>query len=158
VFSGVILVNNGYYYYLEGWFYPVLSGPKLRMTRQRQVILEELRKMDCHPTADEVYEVVRRRLPRISLGTVYRNLESLSSAGIIKKLGLGGTKKRFDGKLESHHHVRCIECGRLDNISSTSIPDIEGAFRGACDYQITGYQLILTGLCPNCRAKKSQQK
>jgi Fur family ferric uptake transcriptional regulator len=152
------LNNNGYYYYLEGRFNLVLSGPKLRMTRQRQVILEEIRKMGYHPTTDEVYEVVRKRLPRISLGTVYRNLESLSKAGIINKLELGGTKKRFDSNLEVHHHVRCIECGRLDNASSGLIPDIEDAVRGSCDYQITGYQLILTGLCPKCRAKKSQQK
>lgn len=136
----------------------MLSIPKLRMTRQRQVILEELRKLDYHPTADEVYEVVRRRLPRISLGTVYRNLDGLSKAGIINKLELGGTKKRFDGMPEGHYHVRCNECGRLDNISSASIPDIEDVFRSSCNYQITGYQLILTGLCPNCRAKKSQQK
>jgi len=128
------------------------------MTRQRQVILEEIRKMEHHPNADQVYEAVRRRMPRISLGTVYRNLESLSRAGIINKLELGGTKKRFDGMLEVHHHVRCIECGRLENVSSVSTPDIESAFRGACGYQITGYQLILTGICPDCRAKRFQQK
>jgi len=128
------------------------------MTRQRQVILEEIRKMEYHPNADEVYEAVRRRMPRISLGTVYRNLESLSRAGIINKLELGGTKKRFDGKLENHHHVRCIECGRLENVSSVSTLDIENAFRGVCGYQITGYQLILNGLCPDCRVKRFQQK
>jgi Fur family ferric uptake transcriptional regulator len=59
------------------------------MTRQRRVILEELRKVNTHPSADEIYEIVRKRLPRISLGTVYRNLEILSESGDIQKLEPG---------------------------------------------------------------------
>ena len=62
------------------------------MTRQRRVILEALRGTTSHPTADEVYEMVRRRLPRISLGTVYRNLEILSGEGLVAKLEMAGTQ------------------------------------------------------------------
>jgi Fur family ferric uptake transcriptional regulator len=127
------------------------------MTRQRKVILEELRKANSHPTADEVYEIVRKRLPRISLGTIYRNLETLSRSGIIRKLELGGTQKRFDGDPEDHYHVRCINCGRLDDVPTKPIPDIEDAFRNVCDYQITGHQLVLTGLCPKCKKTKSRR-
>ena len=61
------------------------------MTQQRKVVLEELRKMDNHPSADEIYEMVRLRLPRVSLGTVYRNLEVLSDLGEIQKLELSGS-------------------------------------------------------------------
>jgi Fur family ferric uptake transcriptional regulator len=85
------------------------------MTRQRQIILEELRKADTHPSADEVYETVRKRLPRISLGTVYRNLEILSELGEIQKLELGGDLKRFDRKPNKHYHIRCMNCGRVDD-------------------------------------------
>ncbi|MFC1715463.1 transcriptional repressor, partial [Candidatus Poribacteria bacterium] len=99
------------------------------MTRQRQVILEELRNASFHPTADEVYRRVRKRLPRISLGTVYRNLETLSKAGIVKKLELGGARKRFDGYSEDHYHVRCTGCGRLEDVPLKPIPGIESAFR-----------------------------
>ena len=134
----------------------VLSKSKSRMTRQRQVILEELRKVGSHPTADGIYEMVRRRLPRISLGTVYRNLETLSESGVIRKLELGGAQKRFDGDIQSHYHVRCTNCGRLADIPSRPIPEIEDMFREACDYQITGHQLVLTGLCPNCKETESQ--
>ncbi|MCJ7604005.1 MAG: transcriptional repressor, partial [Desulfobulbaceae bacterium] len=70
---------------------------KLRMTKQRQVILEELRKVKTHPTADDMYQMLRKKMPKISLGTVYRNLEILSESGIIQKLDVGGTQKRFDG-------------------------------------------------------------
>ena len=75
----------------------MLSNPKSRMTHQRRIILEELRNTRSHPTADEVYEIVRKRIPKISLGTVYRNLELLSESGVIQKLEIGGTQKRFDG-------------------------------------------------------------
>ena len=77
-----------------------------RMTRQRRVILEELKKANSHLTADGVYDVVRQQLPRISLGTVYRNLEILSESGVIKKLEFGSSQKLFDGRPENHYHVR----------------------------------------------------
>ena len=134
----------------------MLSKPKSRMTRQRRIILEEIRKMGSHPTADGIYEMARRRLPRISLGTVYRNLETLSESGVIQKLEFGGAQKRFDGDPENHYHLHCTDCGRLDDIPSRPIPNIEDAFRDACDYQITGHQLVLTGLCPNCKNTDSQ--
>ena len=70
--------------------------PKMRLTTQRQVILEELGKVKSHPTANEVYDMVRKRLPRIGLGTVYRNLELMAESGMILKLEVGGTQKRFD--------------------------------------------------------------
>lgn len=126
------------------------------MTRQRQVILEELGKTKSHPTADEIYEMVRRRLPSISLGTVYRNLEVMSRSGIIRKLELGGTRKRFDAKPEDHYHVCCVNCGRLDDIPFKPILNIEAAFGNVCNYQVIGHQLVLTGLCPNCEKRKSQ--
>ena len=89
---------------------------KLRMTKQRQVILEELRKVKTHPTADDMYQMLRKKMPKISLGTVYRNLEILSESGIIQKLDVGGTQKRFDGDISIHSHVRCVDCGRVGDI------------------------------------------
>ena len=88
-----------------------MAQPQTRMTRQRAVILEELRKVKTHPTADELYSIVRERLPRISLGTVYRNLDFLADTGEIRRLEAAGTTKRFDGDISWHQHVRCIHCG-----------------------------------------------
>ena len=136
----------------------MLSNPKYRMTRQRQVILEELRKANSHLTADEVHQVVRRRLPRISLGTVYRNLEILSESGDIKKLELGGVQKLFDGKAEAHYHVRCIRCGRVDDVSGDPSPIISDIFRGVSDYEIIGHRLLLTGLCPGCKSHREEKE
>ena len=73
-----------------------------RMTDQRRVILEELRATKSHPTADELYRDVRRRLPKISLGTVYRNLDILNKAGMINKLDFGSGQSRYDADLSNH--------------------------------------------------------
>jgi len=127
---------------------------KFRMTRQRQVILQEINKVDTHPTADQVYEIARRRLPHISLGTVYRNLEILSECGMIQKLELGGSQKRFDGCREKHYHIHCIGCGRVGDLTTAKTLDIENTFRGKSDYEIVGHKLELLGLCPQCRKRK----
>jgi Fur family ferric uptake transcriptional regulator len=86
------------------------------MTRQRAVILEELCNVKTHPTADELYNIVRRRLPKISLGTVYRNLDFLEENGKIVRLGLGAIR-HYDGDVVPHHHVRCIYCGCIADIA-----------------------------------------
>ena len=104
-----------------------MSHPQTRMTRQRMVILEELKKVRTHPTADELYAMVRARLPRISLGTVYRNLDFLAETGEILKLEAAGSIRRFDGDIRPHQHIRCTNCGRVgDVMSSVPVPDIAG--------------------------------
>jgi len=123
------------------------------MTAQRQVILEEVRKTKIHPTADEVYQLVRERLPRISLGTVYRNLETLSESGLIRKLDWAGTQKRYDGDLEKHYHVRCLNCGRIEDMYIEPLTAIEETFRQSSDYEIIGYRLEIIGLCTGCKNK-----
>jgi len=123
--------------------------PNLRMTRQRKVILEELRKVNTHPSADEVYEIVRKRLPRISLGTVYRNLEILSESGDIQKLEPGCSLKRFDGDASEHCHIRCVHC---DRIADAPIPDlkVDMARVNSTDFEIIGHRLEFLGVCPEC--------
>lgn len=123
---------------------------KFRMTRQRRVILEELRRKNNHPSADELYERVRVRLPRISLGTVYRNLEILTELGEIQTLELSGSMKRFDGVPSKHYHIRCVRCGRVDDAPIAPLNQIEDELYGATVYTITGHRLEFTGLCPQC--------
>ncbi len=125
----------------------------MRMTRQRRVILEELKKLDSHPNAEEIYEAVRESLPRISLGTVYRNLEVLSELGKIQKLEMGGTQKRFDWDTRKHYHIRCINCDRVDNAPLGFMKNVEQALYGATDFTITDHRLEFLGLCPLCMEK-----
>lgn len=122
----------------------------MRLTPQRSVILEELRKQRTHPTADELYELVRGRIPRVSLGTVYRNLDLLSRSGIIVKLALGGSQARYDGHVERHAHVRCLGCGRVDDVRVSYAERVKLP-EDSAGYMITDYRLEFLGRCPDCR-------
>jgi len=125
----------------------------VRMTVQRQIILDDLRSAKTHPTADEVYARVRLRLPRISLGTVYRNLEMLAAQGMIQKVDTVGTQRRFDFNPENHHHVRCVECGAVDDVPPGLVFSNEDLPETAGEYKILGIRIELLGLCPRCRQK-----
>ena len=134
---------------------PVMSKPKQqRNTPQRRIVLEELRKVASHPTAVELYEIVRHRLPKISLGTVYRNLELLSRMGTIQKLDFVGTEARFDGNPDRHCHVRCVRCGRVDDLHGLSEDLIAETPEEAGGYKILGRRLAFIGVCPDCRESR----
>jgi Fur family ferric uptake transcriptional regulator len=126
------------------------------MTRQRRVILEELRKVNNHPSADEIYEIVRKRLPRISLGTIYRNLEILSESGEIQKLEPGCSLKRFDGDPSEHCHIRCVSCDRI--VDAPMVPDLEIDLEqiNSTNFDIIGHRLEFLGVCPICSDKSNR--
>ena len=125
-----------------------------RRTRQREVILEELRKVKSHPTAVGLYELVRHRLPKISLGTVYRNLELMAEMGVIQKLDLGGSEARFDGDVSAHAHIRCVRCGRVDDVEMPSLDDFQGKRDDCAGYDVLGCRLELLGVCRQCKAEQ----
>jgi Fur family ferric uptake transcriptional regulator len=127
----------------------------LKLTKQRQIILEELQKVGSHPSADEVYALVRRRLPRISLATVYRNLEVLAEAGLIQKLALAGSQKRFDGMVENHYHIRCLKCGRVDDVALELLTLGEEVSNFLHGYQCVGHRLEFMGICPHCQEEQA---
>ncbi len=129
----------------------VTLGTTLRVTKQRKVLLDELCKVYTHPTADELYQMARKRLPRISLGTVYRNLELMAENGMIQKLEVGGTQKRFDGNAAPHYHVRCLKCNRVDDLDLALEQDVEAQARQRTGYTILRHSLEFSGFCPDCR-------
>ncbi|MFH2051821.1 MAG: transcriptional repressor [bacterium] len=125
------------------------SNPNRRNTLQRSVILEELCSTKRHPTAAELFAKVRSRLPRISLGTVYRNLEVLHQEGRIRKLDFSGAEARFDADMDPHDHIRCTRCGCVKDLPATS-PPVELP-RESAGFLIEGHRLEYYGLCPECR-------
>ncbi len=126
-----------------------------RPSRQRETVLEVVRSTMDHPTADWVYRQARRRLPRISLGTVYRNLERLAAEGLIRELRLAGDATRYDGNTGRHHHIRCQGCGRVRDLPLSVDTRVEELAGQAMNYQILGHTLEVQGLCPSCRDDQS---
>ena len=123
-----------------------------RMTRQRQVVLEEVRKVRSHPTADEVYEMVRLRLPKVSLGTVYRNLDRLSRDGLIATIE-GPGQRRYDGDMDDHTHLRCTRCGYVGDAEPIEVP-LEQFSDTAGDFEISSCRVEFLGTCGECRNRQ----
>ncbi len=126
----------------------------MKMTKQRKHIIETLKEVDTHPTADSVYEMVREKLPNVSMGTVYRNLKVLSKNGYIQRLDTVGLQKHYDGNTENHHHIVCEKCDRVSDLPvdmrvyfSINEEKVEG-------FKVTGYSFMMQGICPECMKEK----
>jgi Fe2+ or Zn2+ uptake regulation protein len=129
----------------------------MRNTRQREVVLEAVRATMEHPTAEWVFRRARRRIPNISLGTVYRNLKQLAEAGLIREIQAGSQALRFDGNLGPHHHVRCVGCGRVNDLEVPLDTRREQAAARAMDFQVLGHHVEVQGLCPACRPGRADR-
>ena len=126
------------------------DSPAIRMTQSRKAILSALGRTRAHPTADEVYSLVRAELPKVSLGTVYRNLDLLAKEGLIRALAMAGEQRRYDGVLDEHHHIRCEVCGRVDDIELGNTERLEELLVDDRGYEVHGYTLCFTGVCREC--------
>ncbi len=128
------------------------NNSNFRLSKQRKVILEELCNTTTHPTADEIYDKVRKVMPRISLGTVYRNLEFLCSQGLAMKVGPAGAQKRFDGTASPHPHIRCEHCGKVRDVhAQMTLPTLNSL--DIPDFELTGCNIEFVGLCSECMSK-----
>jgi Fur family transcriptional regulator, ferric uptake regulator len=124
-----------------------------RMTKQRRVILEVLRGMQNHPTADELFWAVRKRLPKVSLGTIYRNLDVLVRQGLVRRLDTTGGQARFDGDLSLHYHVYCLGCGALGDVNADAVHPLRMPASTTPEFVVTGYTVEFEGYCPACRER-----
>jgi Fe2+ or Zn2+ uptake regulation protein len=121
------------------------------MTRQRSAVYSYLREGRQHPTAEEVYLAVKKELPRISLATVYKNLEALVNCGLATKVAAGDGAARYDIRTDHHYHSRCLSCGGMVDLD----PEAEGALpelvRVPVEFEVTRYRIEVLGFCSNCR-------
>ncbi|MFQ5815403.1 MAG: Fur family transcriptional regulator [Candidatus Hydrothermarchaeaceae archaeon] len=123
----------------------------LRLTNQRRVILEELMKVKTHPNASELYLSVRKRIPNISLGTIYRNLELMSREGKIMKINCD-TFNRFDGNAALHPHFICEGCHRVFDVEQpVQLEFNREGFEEKMDSKIFEANIDFHGLCKNCK-------
>ncbi|MCU0666953.1 MAG: transcriptional repressor [Candidatus Omnitrophica bacterium] len=133
------------------FFYKKCKEHNLKITPQRATIYEALFNNKTHPSADAVFQRVRKKIPNISFDTVNRTLISFVGAGILKMVESYGRPKRFDPDTGNHHHFRCLKCNSIldfidKGFDSLAVPkDIQNRFT------ITGKKVVLEGICNSCR-------
>ncbi len=128
----------------------------VRKTKQREAILEVLRSTTSHPTADWVYQEVRKQMPQVSLGTIYRNLKVLSEHGEIQELCFGSAQAHFDADPDDHYHFVCERCGAIDDLDLEVVTKLETKVEEK-GYQVNSHRLEFYGLCPACGAEAKNE-
>ena len=122
-----------------------------RQTKQRNTILEELKKVKTHPAADSLFKLVRKRLPQISFGTVYRNLNLLRDQGQILELSCGRHSCRYDGTTKNHYHFFCLNCKKVFDIDEPVIKSLDKKIGGKSGFKVEYHRIDFYGYCRDCK-------
>lgn len=130
-----------------------VSCTATRNTRQRALVLEAVRSLHNHPTSADVYDAVREKHPSISRATVYRNLNVLTEQGEVLHIPVAGGADRYDFRCDCHYHAICRECGVVYDVEMPS-EGLLSSVRDTHGFQIEGFDIIFTGLCPDCANPK----
>ncbi len=131
------------------------SAKNSRMTRQRAVILSELQKVKTHPTAEEIYNMVKPIMPKISLGTVYRNLDFLVESGDVRKIESAGSVRHFDGDMSKHSHARCIHCDKIVDIFDAKANEVSIEDLKLDNFTVLSATVEYEGICDDCASRST---
>jgi len=123
-----------------------------RNSKQKETILRILKGITSHPTADWLYEEVRKEIPHISLGTVYRNLSVLKQEGKILELDLAGTVRRFDGHVQNHYHFRCEQCDCVVDVDEPMNKRLDERVARKTGFKVSRHILEFRGVCKDCQS------
>jgi Fur family peroxide stress response transcriptional regulator len=130
----------------------------LRCTVQRRAILEAVLDLDNHPTAEQVYEAVVPRLTGVSKTTVYRVLERLAMLGVISKACHPGAVVRYDRRTDLHHHLICLSCDAVVDISDDRLDALEVPDTAGFGFKVTDFRVQLRGICRRCREHQRREE
>ena len=132
-----------------------LRARGLRLTEPRRIILDVVRATDAHPTAAFVYRHVRRKLPRVSLATVYRNLRMLAAEGFLaERTDAAGL--RFDGNIAPHDHFTCLVCGRIFDVPARTERAVRARVAAHTGFEIVNHRTEFYGRCGACRRRRGR--
>jgi Fur family transcriptional regulator, peroxide stress response regulator len=121
------------------------------VTVQRRAVLQAVLERDDHPTAEQVLDVVKDRIPGISRTTVYRVLDTLAELGVIRRLQHTGSLARFDGRIQRHHHLICNKCRKVIDLEDNKLNRISVSHISAEGFEIEDFSVHLMGICQECR-------
>ena len=123
----------------------------VRLTRQRAAIYAALVATTSHPTADDLHRMVRREHPMMSRNTVYYTLGVLRKAGLVQEVNVGHEVARFDGNVTIHHHLICVQCGRIEDVMDEELDRLAISTTQARGFHILGHRVEFHGYCVGCR-------
>ena len=125
-----------------------------RNTVQKSIVLQALNELANHPTADAVYDHVHASHPSISKATVYRVLNKMSDEDQVLRVRINNGADHFDHTAFFHYHVRCLGCGKVDDVMIPILAGIEETASAASGYRVVSHTLQFDGYCPACQAKE----
>lgn len=128
----------------------------MNYSRQREIILNTLKENVVHPTAEYLYDVLKKENPSISLATLYRNLNQLAENGIIKKIDGLESSSHYDHNTHEHYHFICNDCKKVYDISADVAPELVKKAQEETGFTITGYDIVFHGTCKNCNKVKEK--
>ena len=129
---------------------------KLRYSHQREMIYQYLMGSHDHPSAEMVYDALRGEIKGLSLGTVYRNLRLLEELGKVRRVASFNGTERYDACCSDHVHFICQNCGAVRDVPEAELEKVRGAINLPEGYQLTQLNLTISGLCPECLNKKTE--
>ena len=129
-----------------------------RNTLQKQLVLDAVRALADHATAEEVYQRIQADQPRVSKATVYRNLGILAEEGKIRKIEIPGAADCYDHRLGEHYHIQCVRCGRVFDVAMEPLPDMRESVADTWGFDFLGYELIFRGVCPECKRATEEKQ
>jgi len=140
----------------ETIFRQYLKEKGLLVSRQREQILETFMKARSHLTIDDLYNAVRKKNPRIGLATVYRTMRVICNCGLAREVDFGDGVRRFEHKYQCqhHHHLVCIKCGRVIEVTSGKIESLQKKLAKQHNFAPTRDTMKIFGLCSKCKNKQ----
>ncbi len=137
-----------------------LAGEKLRPSRQREIILRQFLSIERHITAEELYDILKKKNPAIGFATVHRNLKLFSRCGLARGVSLGDRKTHYEHiyKHKHHDHLICRKCGRTSEFFEPTIEKLQKGIAGKFDFTIENHTLQIYGLCRRCNKGVSRTK
>ena len=121
-----------------------------KLTPQREAVFQVILDREDHPTASDIFEAARRRLPGISYATVYNSLRYLKEAGLVHEISFGDSASRYDGVMERHDHAICNCCGKLVDLDMPEAAKLMPAAARKSRFKPQSVHLTLRGVCPDC--------
>lgn len=128
----------------------IFKEKKLKLTPQRLAVYKYLMNTKEHPSAETIYKAIQPEYPTMSLATVYKALKTLAEVGLIQEINVGEGNFRYDGMVNPHPHIQCVNCGKVEDLDSLCLDNLNTEASKHSNYRILSNQIYFYGVCPDC--------